>query len=217
MPRGARASGTLSERQQSILEFISSFVDANSRPPTVREIGEGTGIGSTSVVDYNLRVLQKANAIRRDSRVSRGIEVVRRVSTETAGRLVRVPISGRIAAGEPVEALMGHTETIDLPAELASAQAFALRVKGKSMIDDLIDDGDLVVIRPQQTAENGDIVVAVVGNGPTGEDSVTLKRFYRERDRIRLQPANQAMEPIFVQADSIRIQGKVMSVIRNMA
>lgn len=210
----ARAAKGLSTRQQRMLEFIGRFVRQTGRPPTVREIGDDVEIRSTSVVDYNLKALQQAGLIRREEKVSRGIELLGEIADISLRRVIEVPIQGQIAAGEPIEALAGHPETIPLPAELSSEDAYALRVKGKSMIEDLIDDGDLVVVRPRQTAENGDIVVALLTDGPTGEGSATLKRFYRERDRIRLQPANAAMEPIFVAPEKLQIQGKVIAVIR---
>jgi len=131
-------------------------------------------------------------------------------------RLVEVPVIGRIAAGEPLEAVADTTETLPLPVELATEGCYALRVKGKSMIEDLIDDGDLVVVRPQQTANNGDIVVALLLESPGVEGVATLKRLYRERDRVRLQPANASMEPIYVQPEQLRVQGKVVAVIRQL-
>ena len=213
----SRADDGQSQRQQRILEFIRQFVAQNARPPTVREIGEAANIRSTSVVDYNLRSLQRAGLIRRDSKVSRGIELLDQSGAAYNGKLISVPISGRFAAGEPIEALPDHPDSIPLPPELATADAYALRVKGKSMIGDLIDDGDIVVVRPQQTANNGDIVVALLTDGPTAEGTVTLKRLYRERDRVRLQPANPTMEPIYVLPDRLQIQGKVIAVIRSLA
>jgi repressor LexA len=212
-----RAAKGLSARQHGILDFIGRFIEQNGRPPTFREIGDATGIRSTSVVDYNLKVLEREMLIRRDSKVSRGIELLTESGELRQQRLVSVPISGRIAAGQPIEALPGHPETIPLPLELGSDSAYALRVKGKSMIEDLIDDGDLVVVRPQQTADNGDIVVALLTDGPTGEGSATLKRFYRERDRVRLQPANSAMDPIYVRLEHLQVQGKVIAVIRQLS
>lgn len=212
-----RAAKGLSTRQQRMLEFIRRFVRDNRRPPTVREIGDAAEIRSTSVVDYNLKALQQAGLIRREGKVSRGIDLLGELAELSLHRLIEVPIQGQIAAGEPIEALAGHPETIPLPVELSSEDAYALRVKGKSMIEDLIDDGDLVVVRPRQTAENGDIVVALLTDGPTGEGSATLKRFYHEHDRVRLQPANAAMDPIYVSPDKLRIQGKVIAVIRPLA
>lgn len=207
------SAGRLSPRQQKILAFIRRFIAERGYPPTIREIGRGCGISSTSVVDYNLTVLERLGFLRRDREVSRGIEL-----TEPVGRAttVAVPIVGRIAAGEPIEALPGHPETITLEADLAGEGAYALLVKGTSMIEDLIDDGDLVIVRPQETAENGDIVVALLYDSPTGQGRATLKRFYREAGHIRLQPANSSMAPIYVRPEEVRIQGRVVAVIRRL-
>ncbi len=132
-------------------------------------------------------------------------------------RIVRVPIKGRIAAGEPIEAIEGHEDYLEFTAGSVPDGCYALQVKGKSMIEDLIDDGDLVVVRPQATAENGDIVVAMLTNqGPSSEGVATLKRLYRERGRVRLQPANATMQPIFVDPEHLEVQGKVVSVIRHL-
>lgn len=206
----------LSNRQTRILEFVNFYVRQHAYPPTVREIGDGVEISSTSVVDYNLRVLAKRGFIRRDPDISRGIELLDDDGERLAER-VSVPVRGQIAAGAPIEAIEGHVEQITLTRDLVPAEGvYALRVKGKSMIDDLIDDGDLVVIRPQDTAENGTIVVALLNDGPGTEGQVTLKRLYRERDRIRLQPANASMQPIYVRPDQVQIQGRVVCLVRQM-
>lgn len=212
MARLKTASG-LSMRQERMLEFISRFIGDNARPPTVREIGDAVGINSTSVVDYNLKILQRNRLIKRDSKISRGIEVVHALP-RSRRPTIPVAISGRIAAGEPIEAVADNSETLELPIDLAAEGAYALRVKGQSMIEDLIDDGDLVVVRPQSSADNGDIVVALITDGPSQEGAATLKRFYRERDRIRLQPANSQMEPIYVRPENVSVQGKVIALIR---
>ena len=204
----------LSERQKRILQFIRDHQGEHGYPPTIREIGIAAGISSTSVVDYNLRVLQKDGLIRRDREVSRGLGLA---SVDPEPRnLARVPIVGHIAAGEPIEAFEGEHETLEFSAELVPDGCFALRVKGKSMIEDLIDDGDIVVIRPQQTAQNGDIVVALLNNHGVQDSVATLKRFYRERDRVRLQPANATMDPIFVDPINMQVQGKVVAVMRSL-
>lgn len=207
---------TLSERQRRILEFIARFQQKHGYPPTVREIGQEVGISSTSVVDYNLRVLEKMGHLRRDREVSRGLELTGAAAHRAISGPVRVPIMGRIAAGEPIEAIQGHTEEIELPRQLCNSNCYALQVKGRSMVEDLIDDGDLVVIRPQESADDGDIVVALLIDGPTVEGRATLKRLYREMGRIRLQPANSAMEPIYVDPAELRVQGKVVAVIRQL-
>jgi len=206
----------LSERQRRILDFIARFQQSHGYPPTIREIGQEAGISSTSVVYYNLRALERMGLLRRAPDVSRGIELPAR-STPRQGRgTVIVPVVGRIAAGEPIEAIEGDREEMELSPRICSDGCYALRVKGKSMIEDLIDDGDLVVVRPQESADDGDIVVALLTDGPTSEGRATLKRLYRERNRIRLQPANSEMEPIYVSPQELRVQGKVVAVIRQL-
>ncbi|MCC6174815.1 MAG: transcriptional repressor LexA [Chloroflexi bacterium] len=206
----------LSERQRKILTFLERYTVERGYPPSIREIGQAAGITSTSVVDYNLKALEREGLIRRDREVSRGLGIVTKPSSSQK-KLVRVPIKGRIAAGEPIEALEGHEDYLEFSAGTVPDGCYALQVKGKSMIDDLIDDGDLVVVRPQDTANNGDIVVALLMNqGASSEGVATLKRLYREREQIRLQPANPLMQPIFVDPEFLRVQGKVVSVIRNL-
>jgi len=205
----------LSPRQRQILAFIREFQRSHGYPPTVREIGQAVGISSTSVVDYNLKVLRKLGLLRRDAEVSRGLELLED-EDERPRNVVSIPIVGRIAAGQPIEAFTVPGDRIEVGQDLAEEGAFALQVKGKSMIEDLIDDGDLVVVRPQQTAENGDIVVALLTDSPSGEGQATLKRLYREKDRIRLQPANSEMQPIYVKPAKLQIQGRVTAVIRKL-
>lgn len=204
----------LSDRQRRILNVIGSFTDQHGYPPSIRDIGQAVGISSTSVVDYNLRVLEREGFIRRDREISRGIELVATSARKRQPRVVRVPIIGRIAAGEPIEAVGGEQDWLDLPAGFVQDGCYALRVKGTSMIEDLIDDGDLVIIRPQESAENGEKVVALLLNQGSAEGVATLKRLYREQDRVRLQPANSAMQPIYAEPGDVRIQGKVVAVIR---
>ncbi|MFN8525516.1 MAG: transcriptional repressor LexA [Chloroflexota bacterium] len=206
----------LSERQRRILDFVGQYSDEHGYPPSIREIGQAAGISSTSVVDYNLRALERDGYIKRDREVSRGLGLTSRPPASSS-RLVRIPIVGRIAAGEPIEALAQPDEYLDFTSGTVPDGAYALRVKGKSMIEDLIDDGDIVVVRPQDTANNGDIVVALLMNqSASGEGVATLKRLYRERGRVRLQPANSAMEPIYVDPQHLVVQGRVVSVIRNL-
>lgn len=207
-------AGQLSTRQERMIEFIRQFRVAHGYPPTVREIGAAAGISSTSVVDYNLNILENRGYIRRDREVSRGIFLLNDASDRNG--TVGVPIMGSIAAGQPILAVEGSPESLTLSPELAPDGAYALRVKGKSMIEDLIDDGDLVVIRPQDTADNGEIVVALVVDGEAPEGVATLKRIYRERGRVRLQPRNAEMAPIYVDPANLRIQGRVVSVIRQL-
>jgi repressor LexA len=204
----------LSDRQQRILDFVAEYTGEHGYPPSIREIGQAVGISSTSVVDYNLRALERSGLIRRDREVSRGLGLVG-TAPSPRPQMVRIPIVGRIAAGEPIEAMEQHDDYLELGAGTVPDGCYALQVKGKSMIEDLIDDGDLVVIRPQETANNGDIVVALLmSQGPSTEGVATLKRLYRERGQVRLQPANAAMQPIYVDPDQLRVQGKVVSVIR---
>jgi repressor LexA len=204
----------LSERQERILAFITDFSEEHGYPPSIREIGHAVGISSTSVVDYNLRVLEREGVLRRDREVSRGL--VPSIGGAARLRTVRVPVVGRIAAGEPIEAVQGQTGVLELSAELAGEDCYALQVKGKSMIEALIDDGDLVVVRPQDTAQNGEIVVALLLNQGSPEGVATLKRLYRERTQVRLEPANAAMEPIFVSPNDLRVQGRVVAVVRQL-
>ena len=204
----------LSDRQQAILDFVAEYTTDHGYPPSIREIGQAVGISSTSVVDYNLRALERGGMILRDREVSRGLRTVGQVPVARP-TMVKIPIVGRIAAGEPIEALEQHDDFLELGAGTVPDGCYALQVKGKSMIEDLIDDGDLVVIRPQETANNGDIVVALLmSQGPSTEGVATLKRLYRERDQVRLQPANAAMQPIYVDPEQLRVQGKVVSVVR---
>lgn len=207
---------SLSERQRRILDFIASFQQQHGYPPTIREIGQAVGISSTSVVDYNLKVLERQGRLRRDREVSRGLGLSGGLSARRFPSSGRIPIIGRIAAGEPIEAVQGHQEELDVAEQLSAEGCFALKVKGMSMIEDLINDGDIVVVKPQETAMDGDIVVALITEGPTSEGRATLKRLYREQGRIRLQPANSEMDPIYVKPDDLLIQGRVVSVIRQL-
>jgi repressor LexA len=199
-----------------MLEFIREFVSQHGYPPSIRDIGNAVDISSTSVVDYNLRVLQREGYLRRTREVSRGLELLGDIGEATPTRVVDVPVVGRIAAGQPIEAITERNESLPIGVNLATDDCYALQVKGKSMIEDLIDDGDLVVVRPQETASNGDIVVALLLDSEAPEGVATLKRLYRERDRVRLQPANAAMDPIYVRPEALRIQGKVVAVIRQL-
>ena len=153
----------LSDRQRRILDFVEEYSGEHGYPPSIREIGQAARISSTSVVDYNLRALEREGLIRRDREVSRGLGIVGRKAAERP-RLVRVPIKGRIAAGEPIEALDGDEEHLEFTYGNVPHGCDELQVKGKSIMDDLIDDGDLVVLRPHITANNGDIVVALLIN-----------------------------------------------------
>ena len=214
----------LSPRQNSMLSFIRDFIGDHSRPPTIREIGRAVGISSTSVVNYNLNILQDKGYIRRDREVSRGVKLVQReVVVQSAGiegPVFRVPLLGRIVAGEPVPVPDGTPaldveESIALTRDIVQEQGpvYALQVKGDSMIDALIHDGDIVIMKRQTEARNGDLVAAWLKE----EKETTLKRFYWEsKSRIRLQPANPTMQPIYVHPANLEIHGKVIAVIRQV-
>lgn len=206
----------LAPRQRRILEFLGEFIATHGYPPTVRDIANSLSISSTSVVDYNLNALERKGFIRRTRDISRGIELLAGPKHGTLSSMARIPVIGRIAAGEPIEAIAGDFDHIELSRELVPEGAYALRVKGRSMVEDLIDDGDLVVVKPQESVDNGAIVVALITDSPTGEGQATLKRIYREKNVVRLQPANSAMEPIYVKPEDVRIQGRVVAVIRQL-
>ena len=209
-------SRKLSERQNNILKYIEEYVEERGYPPSIREIGDQVGISSTSVVDYNLKVLEREGRIRRDREVSRGLELVRSGrNAKQEPRVMRIPIVGRIAAGLPIEAIEDPSDVLELPVGSVPHDCFALRVQGQSMIEDHIDDGDLVVIRPQPRVDNGDIAVAIVSDN-TENGGATLKRFYLEGDRVRLQPRNPAMQPILVPADQVEVRGKVVKLVRDL-
>lgn len=209
----------LSDRQQAVLDYIAAFLDQNDYPPTIRDIKNELGISSTSVVDYNLKVLEERNLIRRNRNISRGIELVGRVPNR-GNNTVSVNIVGQIAAGSPIEVPEAFSPddvlgTVDVNSEIAPKDGeglFALRVKGLSMIDALINDGDIVVLRAQNTCENGETVAVWLES----ERETTLKKFYLEGEQVRLQPANVTMDPIYTPADNVRIQGKLVSVVRQI-
>ena len=208
---------TLSERQGKIVQFIKSFTFDNGYPPTIREIGEAVGISSTSVVNYNLNILQKEGYLMRDRTVSRGIRLSESLEgLRVFADVIQVPLLGRIAAGTPIPVPEdGYSgESIELTRALVSSHdnVYALQVRGTSMIDAFINDGDIVVMQHQETAQDGDMVAAWLVN----EEETTLKRYYHEGDRIRLQPENSQMQPIYVMPGNLQIQGKVLAVIRHV-
>jgi repressor LexA len=210
----------LTEKQFEILEFIERYIAQNSYPPTIREIQQALNISSTSVVDYNLNTLERQGFIRRNRHISRGIELVYRRVTDDTSKIVRIPLLGHIAAGRPIPVLETAelstvTEHIEISADLVGAPEglFALRVRGISMLDALINDGDIVVLRRQSSAENGETVAVWLRR----EQETTLKRFYHEGSRIRLQPANAFLQPIYTTPDNVEIQGKVVLVLRTLA
>ena len=211
----------LSTRQERMMEVIRDFMRENGLPPTVRDIQKACSISSTSVVDYNLRILQREGYLGRKPDVARGIELAGAgglgVSDEPA--VIRIPVMAYIAAGEPLPILEDGgwaagepMDTIELPPEMQRNKGplYALRVRGTSMIDALVDDGDVVVVEPTRAAANGEMVVARLKL----ENETTLKRLYHEGEQVRLQPANSTMEPIMSAADNVEIQGKVVGIIR---
>lgn len=210
---------SLSTRQQRILDFIRRFSRDHGFPPTIREIGEQVGISSTSVVSYNLNALEKKNRIERDRSVSRGLRLVEpRESPESLGaELIRVPMLGRIVAGEPIpapEAVEYAEDTVELAMGMLpdTEDVYALQVQGDSMIDALVNSGDIVLLKYQQDARNGDMVAAYLRD----KHETTLKHFYLEGKQVRLQPANPFMEPIFEPAKNVEIQGRVIMVLRRL-
>ena len=208
----------LSERQKKILEFLQSFLLESGYPPTIREIGEAVGISSTSVVNYNLNALQRDGYIYRDKTVSRGIKLVEPVeqALPDISNLVAVPLLGHIAAGQPIDVPEGAydaDDSVEVPRHLLTGDdVYALKVKGTSMIDAFINDGDIVIMKHVNAANNGDMVAAWL----TERDETTLKRFFHEGDKIRLQPENTTMDPIYVAPNMVKVQGKVVAVMRTL-
>jgi repressor LexA len=215
-PGGARV---LTARQQEIWNFLVEYVDGHGYPPTVREIGERVGLASPSTVHAHLANLERAGLLRRDPTKPRALELIGREKREAepmvaagdAPDIARLPLIGEIAAGGPLLAEQNIEGYLPMPA--SSKGDFLLRVKGESMIEAGILDGDLVVVQRTQDARNGEIVVALVGDDETA-DEATVKTFYRETDRIRLQPENSAMEPIY--GLHVQILGRVVGVFREL-
>ncbi|SFJ69322.1 transcriptional repressor LexA [Thermoflavimicrobium dichotomicum] len=204
----------LSPRQKSILDYIEKEVREKGYPPSVREIGEAVGLASSSTVHGHLARLEKKGYIRRDPTKPRAIEILKRSNGEPEKPhidTVMVPLVGKVTAGEPITAVENIEEYYPLPRRLVGDDqtVFLLSVQGDSMINAGIYDGDYVVVRQQQTADNGDIVVAM-----TPEGEATVKRFYKEADHIRLQPENDQLEPILL--PQVTILGKVISLIREV-
>jgi repressor LexA len=224
--------GKLSERQRHILTFMHDYMTKKGYPPTIRDIGNATGINSTSVVNYNLNKLVAAGYLERSENISRGLRLVAQIpgkATDPQKKVIhlaknfeRVPLIGQIVASRPVEIPedTGHyydeDDMIDIPPSMLNGvdptEAFALVVKGDSMTDAMISEDDIVILRVQETANNGDMVaVWLPDRGET-----TLKYFYREGEKIRLQPAHPLMEAIYVDSKNCQIRGKVLSVIRHI-
>ena len=213
------ARGKLGKRQLAIYDFIRSYSDEHGYPPSVREIGAAVGLASPSTVHMHLKVLEEHGLIKRDSKKPRTIEVMDKgedpdqplasVTQDVDRDVMRLPLVGRVAAGTPILAEQNIEDTLSLPTSIVGdASSFILRVRGESMIKAGIFDGDYIVVKEQHDAHDGEIVVALI------DDSATVKTFYRERDRIRLQPENDSMEPIYV--DDPVILGRVTALIRSI-
>lgn len=210
----------LSQKQENILKFVEQFLEENPFPPTVRDIQSGCDISSTSVVDYNLRILQREGYLRREADVSRGIELLGGRENVSGGGVFNIPVLGYIAAGEPLHVPPSdswHNEqidTVEIPPFLSKGKSeiFAVRVKGESMIDALVADGDLVVLEPVDTPDNGDMVAVWLKD----RSEVTLKHFHMANGMVRLQPANSAMQPVTVPAENVEVRGRVVGVIRSV-
>lgn len=216
------AKGKLGKRQVAIYEFIRSYTDEHGYPPSVREIGAAVGLASPSTVHTHLKVLEEHGLIKRDSKKPRTIEVMGKdrqpegaqpiasVALDPSTGLISLPVVGRVAAGTPILAEQNVEETLTLPtAVVGDASSFILRVRGDSMIGAGIFDGDYLVVTEQHDAHDGEIVVALI------DDSATVKTFYRERDRVRLQPENDTMDPIYV--TNPVILGRVTALLRSLS
>lgn len=206
----------LSTRQQEIWHFLVEYVDGHGYPPTVREIGERVGLASPSTVHAHLATLERVGLIRRDPTKPRAIELTghRRVEAEVPADVARLPLLGRVAAGGPLLAEENVEDVVSVPEPLGRGADFLLTVHGDSMVEAGILDGDTLVVQRADDARNGEIVVALAGDDE-GADEATVKTFYREADgRVRLQPENAALEPIF--ADHVKILGRVVGVFRSL-
>jgi repressor LexA len=217
--KGESMTLDLSERQQKMLEFIREYLGDRQFPPTIREIGETVGISSTSVVKYNLDILERKGFIERDGEISRGIRLVQQLG-ERVAEVIQVPVLGRIAAGVPIPvpdadfSPFGYDTTIELTRDIVkdAQNTYALEVQGDSMIDALIHDGDVVLMRHQERVENGELAAVWLRE----QEETTLKRFYLEGSQVRLQPANPTMGPMFYPASNVQVMGKVLLVIRQL-
>ena len=214
-----RSPDALSIRQKEILTYIEGFVQDNGYPPAIRQIQEKLDISSTSVVAYNLKALESKGLLKRQGKVSRGITIPQTSAVRVNMReYTQVPMLGVITAGQPLpdpeDTSGGSAEMIEVPPDVAPTEKLkdALRVRGHSMIDALIADGDIVLLRYQETAENGQMVAARLRD----ENSVTLKKFYTEGNRVRLLPDDTAIAEIYTEASNVQIEGRVVGVLRQM-
>ena len=204
----------LSDKQQRILQFVEDWIGEHDYPPSIRDIQQGCDISSTSVVDYNLKRLEERGLIHRDREISRAIQLP---STGSRRRSVTVPVLGKIAAGLPIptppDVLPEGYEEVEVTEDQTRGRrnAFALRVEGTSMIDALINDGDIVILEPTQSCDDGDMVAVWLKS----ENETTLKKLYHEGNRIRLQPMNATMQPFYTSPDNVEVQGRVLSSIRS--
>lgn len=198
-------------KQRRVYEFIKGYIESNDEPPTIAEIGRHFQISSSASVHGILSALEREGMIKRTPNISRGIQIVK----QPAGDEDRdeIPLLGTVAAGQPIEAILSH-DTIAVPPDLhGRGRTFALRVRGDSMIDEHIQDGDIIIVTSQKTADNGQVVVALIDG-----NYATVKKFYRETDFIRLEPANPQFKPIFIKTpERIQIQGVVTGLIRKYA
>ncbi|MDH5363650.1 MAG: transcriptional repressor LexA [Dehalococcoidia bacterium] len=203
----------ISETREKMLEFIRDFIEDRGYAPTVRDIMRGCSLSSTSLVQHHLNILEREGRIRRDPEVFRSIQLVEK-------EIIKVPVLGAIAAGNPIPVpnsdswIKTPEETLKLTTDVVANRdnIYALRVMGASMLDALINDGDIVIMEATQTAEDGEMVAIWLKH----EQEVTLKRIYRESKRIRLQPANSEMEPIYTKPENVEVQGKVVAVLRRL-
>jgi repressor LexA len=211
----AEGGQMVTERQRAILDYLRAFVDDHGYPPTVREIGEAVGLRSPSTVHAHLAQLERAGFLRRDPTKPRAIELTDRMrEVEARAEVHRLPLVGEIAAGGPLLAEQNIEDYVGIPEPLSGGgEEFVLRVKGDSMVDAGILDGDFVVVQRRQDARDGEIIVALAGEDELA-DEATVKRFFREDGRIRLQPENEALEPIY--ADHVQVLGKVIGVFRQV-
>ncbi|MCJ7763945.1 MAG: transcriptional repressor LexA [Dehalococcoidales bacterium] len=207
----------LSPKQRCIVDFIYRFWEDRGFPPSIRDIVAGCGLSSTSVVDYNLRILERQGYIRRHREVSRGISMP--AGAHTTGRRLFIPVIGQIAAGEPIPVpdtdawdVTAASDTIEVTGDLIRGKegVYALKVKGLSMVDAMINDGDIVLMQYVNAVENGEMAAVWLKS----EKEATLKKFYLEEGRVRLQPANSRMKAIYAEPDNVEIQGRVIAVIR---
>jgi repressor LexA len=213
----AEGGPIVTERQRAILDYLRGFVDEHGYPPTVREIGDAVGLRSPSTVHAHLAQLERAGLLRRDPTKPRALELAdrRREAAEVAPDVHRLPLVGDVAAGGPLLAEQNIEDYIGVPEPLSrGGEEFLLRVKGDSMVNAGILEGDFAVVQRTPDARNGEIVVALAGDDESA-DEATVKRFFREDGRVRLQPENDALEPIY--ADHVQILGKVIGVFRSLA